>query len=85
MGGRKSGRVHRKGVGAEYDDGKALEEEPNKAEERGRQGRYAGRAWEASMTTGKHWKREPNKNGQQEKRESTREAEYDGGRGRNSA
>lgn len=51
----------------------------------GNSGEYAGRAWEASITTGKDWKREPNKNGSWEKRESTREAEYDGGRGRNSA
>jgi hypothetical protein len=81
----ESREVCGKGVGAEYDDGKALEKEPNKAGEQGRQGRYAGRVWEASMTTGKHWKREPNKNGWQEKWESTWEAEYDGRRGRNSA
>jgi hypothetical protein len=35
----ESREVRRKGVGAEYDDGKALEEEPNKAGEWGRQGR----------------------------------------------
>ena len=58
------------GMGGEQDSRKAVAEEIEQERERGKAGRYAGSAWQASMTAGRHWKRKQNKCGQREQRES---------------